>query len=415
MQRTITQPSGITQDSPLSSLSNSESSADVNTEPRSILIVTVTKVEVEAVLEAFTHTGGQRWSRKFIGAKTYYNLGIHGDVPVFMAQSEMGAVTPGGALLTVHQAIQDLHPQAVIMCGIAFGLRPGKQKLGDILIAKQLECYEPQKIDPQERHLQRGDRTMCSERLLDHFRSGDIGWVGASTHFGLMLSGEKLVNGPDFRAWLLATEPEAMGGEMEGAGLYAAARDAGVDWILIKAICDWADGTKSDEPQSLAAHNAAQFVLHVIQLGGWAEHKQFNKEFPADRPEPVMFDLLVIDDREDWRAVIVSTFDNIYACDTAATYREAATKINAGNYKVVCLNWGFGSVYKGRGLLTLLKEKYPHVPVVLISGSLTEGGLLARYPNIKDICIKGNEPVLSDESVFVKDMLDIIPPLIRSC
>jgi nucleoside phosphorylase len=64
-------------------------------------------------------------------------------------------------------------------------------------------------------------------------------------------------------------EPEAIGGDMEGAGLYAAAGVAKVDWILVKAICDWADGNKNDDAQQLAAHNAADFVRHVIQLGGW--------------------------------------------------------------------------------------------------------------------------------------------------
>jgi hypothetical protein len=42
-----------------------------------------------------------------------------------------------------------------------------------------------------------------------------------------------------------------------------------VDWILVKAICDWANGNKNDKAQPLAARNAAQFVLHVLQLGGW--------------------------------------------------------------------------------------------------------------------------------------------------
>ncbi len=56
---------------------------------------------------------------------------------------------------------------------------------------------------------------------------------------------------------------------MEGAGLYVAAHDAKVDWILVKAICDWADGNKDDTAQALAARNAAEFVLHVLNLGGW--------------------------------------------------------------------------------------------------------------------------------------------------
>jgi nucleoside phosphorylase len=240
-----------------------------NTQSNGILIITVTKVEAQAVLTVFSQAAGKDWTRQRIGNKTYYNLGVHGGVPVLMVQSEMGTATPGGALLTVSRAIHDLQPQAAIMCGIAFGLRPDKQQLGDILVTRQLQYYEPQKVDFQRGQLPRGDRTMVAERLLDRFRSGDNDWSGAPTHFGLVLSGEKLVNNPTLREWLLQIEPEAIGGEMEGAGLYTAARDTKVDWILVKAICDWADGEKDDSFHSQAANNAAQFVLHVLQLGGW--------------------------------------------------------------------------------------------------------------------------------------------------
>jgi nucleoside phosphorylase len=249
-------------------ISASPTASTPNAQSNSTLIVTVTKVEAQAVLEVFSKASGQEWSRQILGKKTYYNLGIHGGTQVFMVQSEMGSATPGGALLTVHQSIQALRPQAVIMCGIAFGLHPDKQQLGDILIAQQIQSYEPQKIDLQRGQMPRGDRATSSELLLDRFHSGDIEWQGAQTRFGLILSGEKLVNDPTFRDLLLKTEPEALGGEMEGAGLYVAARDAKVDWILVKAICDWADGNKNSAAQPLAAHNAAEFVLHVLRLGG---------------------------------------------------------------------------------------------------------------------------------------------------
>jgi nucleoside phosphorylase len=232
-----------------------------------ILIVTVTKIEAQSILKAFSAEPQQ--ARQVIGDKIYYALGIHGGAPIYMVQSEMGNATPGGALLTVRQAIQDLHPQVVIMCGIAYGLRPTQQKLGDILIAKQLTYYEPQKVDMRRGQIPRGDRTTTSERLLNRFRSADMDWNGAKLHFGLVLSGEKLVNDPIFRERLIKAEAEALGGEMEGAGLYAAARDAKVDWILVKAICDWGDGNKEDSIQTLAASNAAQFVLHAIKVGKW--------------------------------------------------------------------------------------------------------------------------------------------------
>jgi nucleoside phosphorylase len=251
---------------PTAPRTTSPSSSHLASRPGSNLIVTVTSVEAQAVLGAFSLQ--QKWSRKKIGGKTFYDLGIHGGAPVFMVQSEMGIATPGGSLLTVHQAIQCLQPQAVIMCGIAFGLRPDKQKLGDILIAKQLEYYEPAKVvGIQTGNISRGDRVTASNQLLERFRDADIDWAGPQRHFGLVLSGEKLVNDPDFLKQLRLLEPDAIGGEMEGAGLYVAASEEKVDWILVKAICDWADGSKNDSAQVLAANNAANFVLYALQLG----------------------------------------------------------------------------------------------------------------------------------------------------
>ncbi|MBN2549940.1 MAG: hypothetical protein JXB15_12325 [Anaerolineales bacterium] len=233
-----------------------------------ILLVTVTKVEAQAVLRLFKQATGRAWERLHLGDKTYYSAGEIGGAEVLMTQSEMGTSGPGAALLTVHKGIEDLAPAAVIMVGIAFGVNPEKQQLGEILVSRQIQAYEAQKVKGKKL-IPRGDRVAASTRLLDRFRSADLDWPGAKVHFGLVLSGEKLIADEAFRDRLLKLEPEAIGGEMEGAGLYAAASDARVDWILVKAICDWADGNKNDGAQSQAAENAAGFVLYTLQQGGW--------------------------------------------------------------------------------------------------------------------------------------------------
>lgn len=241
-----------------------------------LLLVTVTKTEAQAVLKIFSNATGSPLQRKYIGDKTYYDLGNLGGADVFMVQSEMGTGGPGGSTLTVHKAIEALLPTAVIMVGIAFGLKPkddkhpNDQEFGHILVSKQIMAYEPQKIKG-EKIIPRGDRVTCSTWLLGKFRDGDIDWPGAKVWFGLVLSGEKLVANKAFRSELLAIEPEAVGGDMEGAGLYSAASDAKTDWILVKGICDWADETKHDDFQHQAAQNAAEYVYHVIGLGGWGE------------------------------------------------------------------------------------------------------------------------------------------------
>lgn len=55
---------------------------------------------------------------------------------------------------------------------------------------------------------------------------------------------------------------------MEGAGLYVSSADHNVDWIVIKAICDWADGNKKvnkKQRQRKAAKNAAEFVVESLK------------------------------------------------------------------------------------------------------------------------------------------------------
>jgi nucleoside phosphorylase len=84
----------------------------------------------------------------------------------------------------------------------------------------------------------------------------------------VILTGGRLIDEIDYRNQLLAFEREAVGGDMEGAGLYVSSHEHKVDWIVIKAICDWADGNKSKNKttrQKKAAKNAAQFVIQALQ------------------------------------------------------------------------------------------------------------------------------------------------------
>jgi nucleoside phosphorylase len=240
-----------------------------------VLLVTVTTVETRAVFDHAKERTGKEAQRVFEGNKTYYNLGIIGGSRTWLVRSEMGLAGPGGALLTVADGIRVLSPDAVIMVGIAFGVDQDKQPIGKVLVSRQILDYDLQKVgtasDGTMQIRIRGDRPQASPRLLDRLRDGEFGWNGSEPEFGLMLSGPKLIDNLNFRDRLLEIEPEAIGGEMEGAGLYAAAVAQKVDWIMVKAVCDYADGHKrenKEERQKLAAQNAAGFVFHVIAQGG---------------------------------------------------------------------------------------------------------------------------------------------------
>jgi nucleoside phosphorylase len=241
-------------------------------EKADVLLVTVTDVEFDAVVGELRRQFVRTFVRYFKGNKTYFDLGEIGDARTFLVRSEMGPGGSGGAIMTVTQGIQDLGPSAVVMVGIAFGVDPAHQHIADVLVSRQIFDYDLQRVGA-DGIIYRGDKVPASTRLLDRFRGGRADWKGARLHFGVMLAGSRLIDNLDLRDELRKREPEAIGGEMEGAGLYAAAAAQKVDWILVKGISDWADGSKDvnrRQYQPTAARNATRFVFHVLHLGGVA-------------------------------------------------------------------------------------------------------------------------------------------------
>jgi nucleoside phosphorylase len=240
-----------------------------------VLLVTAKQEETESIVNACEQATSRSHTLEFLGAGAYFDLDKIGEARTFLVQSEMGAGGPGGSTLTIQEGIQFLSPSAVILVGIAFGMQQKKQRMGDILVSRQLLGYELQRIGQEEsgewNFRLRGDRPQGSTRLLAQVRASLVSWQGPKVHIGLILSGDKLVDNFDFRELLRKFEPEAIGGEMEGAGLYAAAERNHKDWIVIKAISDWADGKKKYQQiqrQHDAVQNATQLVMHVLQKGG---------------------------------------------------------------------------------------------------------------------------------------------------
>ncbi|MFC1596550.1 hypothetical protein ACFL5Q_01200 [Planctomycetota bacterium] len=242
-----------------------------------VLLVTVNEHETQALLRAFKEATGKRAEPFPLDDRVYRNLGTVNGTRVFHALSEMGSGSPGASQQTVDKGIRALNPGAVIAVGIAFGINEKQQAIGDILISRQLRLYELQRAG--EEIVLRGDKPHASARLINFFEGmAQTSWTGATVSVGVLLTGEKLIDDLDYRSQLIKFDPEAVGGEMEGAGLYVACEDHKVDWIAIKSICDWADGQKSKNKvrrQKNAAKRVAEFVLHALQ------------EAPLTRPQPL--------------------------------------------------------------------------------------------------------------------------------
>ncbi|MEW8410598.1 MAG: methyltransferase [Candidatus Thiodiazotropha sp.] len=237
-----------------------------------VLVVVSTKLELETLIDLSGTRDSLEHRRKKLGSVYRHELGLEG-IPVWaVSTARAGSGTPGGSLSTVLSSIGSLpyKPYAVIMPGIAFGLQKRKQRLGDVLVSDRICAYEMQKLNPRVK-INRDVKPSATPELIRLLQSCELDWNHETPEldrpiidYGLMMSGEKLVNDPEFVAELLDREPEALGGEMEAAGLYAGALEFSVRWIMMKGICDWGMG-KGDKYQKVAALNSIDFMFHVLQ------------------------------------------------------------------------------------------------------------------------------------------------------
>ncbi len=234
-----------------------------------VLVVTATRVERRALLARMRPLSGQ--SRVLEGplGHSTARVGQLGRYFITHVETAMGSGGPRGATLAASRAIQLLRPRAILVLGIAFGARPGEQRLGDVLIAEAIVPYEvaKQRAAGPER---RGLAIPSGQILFERFRGYAEGWTlhrrrdRVAFFTGLVLSGEKVIAASDFRDMLREDFPTAIGGEMEGSGVYAAALSDGPEALLVKAVCDWGDGSKNDSAQPFAAHAAVSLAEHVL-------------------------------------------------------------------------------------------------------------------------------------------------------
>jgi nucleoside phosphorylase len=235
-----------------------------------ILLVTVTSVETQALQEVMIEATGREPVVRKISGFPYKDFGQLGDYEVWHQISGMGSGGIDGSQEAVRRGILDVKPAAVLMIGIAFGVDPKTQPIGTILVSQQIQTYELQRVNKDTSITLRGDKVTASPMLLNWVSFAEVEWPEGEPKLkkGLVLSGEKLVDNQDFRDQLVQIAPGALGGEMEGAGVYVASQTAKVDWLLVKAVCDWADGNKAkdkDKLQAKAAMAAAKFSVLMLR------------------------------------------------------------------------------------------------------------------------------------------------------
>ena len=236
-----------------------------------LLIVTATSLETQILHKEINPYNQDKILKINNGNHTYF-IGEFGNyLAVHVQCGTMGSISRDSSITTISDAITLFKPKITLMIGIAFGVDHTDQNIGDVLVSECITPYNFKKVQSGSDTIRTNDAP-ASKLLINKFKNA-LGWeflligdIKAKNIIAPILSGEELINDIKRRDELVREKPTAKGGEMEGVGLYSAA-DGKCEWILVKGICDFADGNKDkdkDANQILAMQSAVSLCKEVF-------------------------------------------------------------------------------------------------------------------------------------------------------
>lgn len=210
----------------------------------------------------------------------YFDLGeICGD-RVIAIKTEMGPFADKGSAAKAIHWRRATGANEIISVGMAFGIAPASQSIGDILISEGVLPYDNRIIrtgEQGEAVLDYGEVETYPAHagLRRRFQrmAKALPWEG-HTWSGLLLSGAARIHCAAFRDELSrqcrgSDGAAVVGGDMESVGLLSAS-DARSHpcWVAVKAISDFADWQRDkiiERARPVACYSAARFVLEGLQ------------------------------------------------------------------------------------------------------------------------------------------------------
>ena len=231
-----------------------------------VLIVTFSRSESKAVLEAFDRKTDNRLQALATGDQFYRDLGVHNGVKLMMvALPVMEDGVMSKACNALDEAIGFLKPHAVILLGHAFG-NDVRHSIGDILVSNKLVLLE-NNIDIFFYIRTQAKMPNPASRLVNFLHSAHLDWEGETVHFRPILTGDPLVYG---KIYYIQNDNMSLSVEMEGtAPLIEVCEARKVDWILVKTIsCYWAEVEKGPHglfSPEISAKNVVEFLIHALR------------------------------------------------------------------------------------------------------------------------------------------------------
>lgn len=186
------------------------------------------------------------------GGNTFQFGEIDGINVVHILPLNTSSFTQYGSFQAVDMALErcepDKMPQCVFSVGVAFGTDPDHQKIGDVLISRDIVFYDNfNKVTDGTISLKTSETYHIDKNLearlhyLELPHDTEIEW-----HFGSILSGGTVLSDAGERNKLVDAAArcnhKVLGGEMEASGIYYACQkinNRNIPFMVIKGICDW--------------------------------------------------------------------------------------------------------------------------------------------------------------------------------
>ena len=258
----------------------SQSSYEELVQDIKILLLTATEIELRGIMGYLEPKDGKKKiiETSIKGNKVY--IGKYGKCPVIVGMSAPGKAQQGplDACLATTMILMTIEIQYVIAVGICYGTDKNEKNdksLGDVIVANLICDCTCLRFEKDGSLTRRGGEPSVGSKLLSVFYP-PVGYSHTQdgkkvkVHCSPFISRPDLVDNPDYNKQLKRLRSDALGGEMEGAGIMAAIERIPskhrVEAIVIKAICDWGDGDKSKAAdwKPFSSHAAAQYVHHQM-------------------------------------------------------------------------------------------------------------------------------------------------------
>lgn len=254
-----------------------QSFANTRTERACFVILTVIEAEFLAVCKAFDIDPDK--GRDFKDSRVYWKKELPLDddesYSIIIAQSPDAANVDAAVLTT--DALHHWSPDAILLVGIA-AATSSEQILGDLVVGREIHYYERGKQvaggKRPEIKMHNADPKLWSrfqalpKSTKDSFHISaqrpDNSLYRPLVYPGVIASGEEVIANPELRDSIVELNRKIMAIEMEGYGVSRAAWQSSKPCLVIRALCDYADGGKNDDWHEYSAAVAAGFTKEFL-------------------------------------------------------------------------------------------------------------------------------------------------------